>query len=119
MKILNQKKTTEGDMLYLIGYRSPEYVIKVTDRHSRVLNRPVTETIAYTAQPPKPGKPAGAQGVFHSSCCEPPVLRLPVASLETAASSLESSTGHDDAIAAAGDDLRDCRDGSDSVGGVA
>lgn len=85
MKILNKKKTNEGDMLYLIGSERPEFVVKVTDRQSRILGRHVAETIAYTARPPRPGQNAGAQGIFHSSCCEPPALVLATASVEAAA----------------------------------
>jgi hypothetical protein len=104
VKILNQKKTNEGDMLYLIGADAPEFVVKVTDRQSRILGRHVAETVAYTARPPRPGQNAGAQGVFHSSCCEPPALLLAIASVEAAAAAL-AGRSHRSNLAQLADDL--------------
>jgi len=113
VKILNQKKTNEGDMLYLIGADGPEFVVKVTDRQSRILGRHVAETVAYTARPPRPGQNAGAQGVFHSSCCEPPALVLAIASVEAAAAAL-SARAHRPNLAQLADDL----DRAVSLGGL-
>lgn len=85
MKILSNAKA-RSCRLYIIGEAKAEFVVQVTDRHSMILNKQVTETLVWPfSETTKAAQGINsAEGAFHAVAHGKPVLRLPFASVDAA-----------------------------------
>jgi hypothetical protein len=85
VKVLSKAKG-RSSKLFLIGDTTAEFVVQVTDRHSTILNKQVTETLVWPFNDVLKAERGinSAEGAFHSVAHGKPVLRLAVASVDAA-----------------------------------